>query len=65
MMKEQTKDILVDAIRRKSERRIGRLASELVRAPSEEKEAILADMQLERWLADNCRECLAQPPGAP
>ncbi len=58
MMKEQTKDILLDAIRRNSERNLGRLASE-------EKEAILADMQLERWLAENCRECLSQPPGAP
>jgi len=59
MMKEQTKDILLEAIRRRSERRIGRLASDLVRAPSEEKEAILADMQLERWLAENCYECLS------
>ena len=64
-MKEQTKDILLDAIRRNSERNLGRLASDLVRAASEEKEAILADMQLERWLAENCRECLSQPPGAP
>ena len=65
MMKEQTKDILLDAIRRNSERNLGRLASEVVRAASEEKEVILADMQLERWLAENCRECLSQPPGAP
>lgn len=58
MMKEQTKDILLDAILRRSERRIGRLASDLVRAASEEKEIILADMELQRWLAENCRECL-------
>lgn len=59
MMKEQTTDILLEAIRRRSERRIGRLATDLVRAPSEEKEAILADMQLEQWLAENCYECLS------
>ena len=59
MMKEQTTDILLEAIRRRSERRIGRLATDLVRAPSEEKEAILADMQLEQWLAENCCECLS------
>ncbi len=59
MMKEQTKDILLDAIRRKSEREASRLASEFAWAASEEKEAILAALQLERWLTDSCRECLS------
>jgi len=59
MMKEQSKDIMLDVIRRRTERRIGSMASELVRAPSDQKEAILADMQLEQWLAENCCECLS------
>lgn len=37
---------------------VGRLASRLVRASSCEKEAILAALEFERWLADGCLEVL-------
>ena len=59
MMKEQTKDILLEAVQHKSEREAGRLATEFARAASEEKEAILAEMELEQWVAESCRECLS------
>ena len=36
---------------------LGELATELVRSPPAEKEAILAGIEFERWLAAGCREC--------
>ncbi len=38
--------------------RTSQLASQLVRAASADKEEILAALELERWLADSCREAL-------
>ena len=52
------KDILVEIIRRKSQREAARLAGEFVRAASEEREAIHAALEIEKWLAQSCEECL-------
>ena len=60
-MKEQNKDILLEAIRQKSEREARRLSREFVRAAAEEKEAILAELELEQWVADTCVICLPIP----
>jgi len=59
-MNEDVTNILLDAIRRRSERKVGLLAKELVYAASEDKEAILAGLEIERWLADACRDCLSE-----
>jgi len=59
-MNEDVTDILLEAIRRRSERKVGLLAKELVYAPSEEKEAVLAGLEIERWLVETCRDCLSQ-----
>ena len=61
MMKEQTKDILLEAIRQKSECEAGRLATEFARAASEEKEGILSELELEQWVAASCDICLDRP----
>ena len=50
--------LLIEDIEERASRRIGQLAGELVRARSDEKEVILAQLQFEHWLADSCRECL-------
>ena len=55
------KDILVERIRRKSEREAARLAGEFARAASEEKEEILAALEFEKWLAETCAVCLDSP----
>ena len=55
------KDILVEIIRRKSQRKVAHLAGEFARAASEEKEEILAALQIEQWLAESCAECLDSP----
>jgi len=38
---------------------VAHLAGEFARAPSAEKEELLAALEYERWLADSCREALA------
>ena len=60
-MNEDVTNILLDAMRRRSERKVGLLAKELVYAASEDKEVILAGLEIERWLAETCRECLDRP----
>ncbi len=51
------KDAMLDAVRRKAEAEAAYLAGEFARAASEEKEAILAALQFEQWLAQACWEC--------
>ena len=48
---------MLDAVRRKAEAEAAYLAGEFARAASEEKEAILAALQFEQWLAQACLEC--------
>lgn len=38
---------------------VARLSKEILNAPSQQKEAIAAGMEIERWLADSCQECLS------
>ena len=52
------KEQLLRGIEAKATRRTGRLASELVRARSRDKELILAELEHQRWLADTCGDCL-------
>jgi len=59
MTKERTlKDILVGRIAGQAEDQVRHLAGEFVRAASEEKERILAEMEYEKWLAETCWQCL-------
>lgn len=55
---QTNKDHILRVIEAKARLRTGQLASQLVRAPSADKEDILAAFRFERWLADNCREVL-------
>ena len=48
---------LIRRMRQRAFRRVGELAAELVEAPSGEKEAILAELEFERWLAESCQVC--------
>ena len=49
---------MLELIRRRSEREAARLAGEFARAASEDREAILAELEFEQWLADGCGACL-------
>ena len=57
------KEALLDEVRYRAEAEARRLSCEFVRAASEDKEAILAALEFERWLAEGCAECQeGQPP---
>ena len=49
-------NILVREIGVRARHDQSRLAAELARAPSVQKEAILAEMDFERWLAECCEQ---------
>jgi len=53
------KDLLFQLIEERAWYRTGKLAGELVRAPSPEKEPILAELEFQRWLAESCGECIS------
>ena len=53
----EDKNVLLRAIEARAARRLGRLAGQLVRAESEDKELILADLEFQRWLAESCLDC--------
>ena len=53
-----TKDRLMAAIERCAIHRVGRLASEMIGARPQDKEAILAERDYCLWLAEICDECL-------
>jgi len=51
------KNQIIQLIRQKARRKVAALAGEYVRAKSEEREAIQAGIEIERWLAETCQEC--------
>ena len=53
------KDHIIRIIQRDAAGKVGELAGQLIRAPPEEKEAILAELEFEQWLEQCCRECLS------
>ena len=59
---DPSRDLLVDAIRRRSECEAARLAGEFARAAAGDRELILAEMEFERWLAEGCDEALSDLP---
>ena len=54
---QTAKDFLLRQIEARARRRAGELASELVVARPGDKELILAEMEMQRWLAESCSEC--------
>lgn len=56
------KDQILRGIRDRAWVEARRLAGEFAHAASEEKEAILAGLEFERWLAESCEAVIRQPP---
>ena len=54
---DENKNALLRAIEARAVRRLGRLAGELVRARSEDKELMLAELEFQRFLAESCLDC--------
>lgn len=57
----ELKDQMVRAVANSAATKASTLSGEFVHAPPEEKEAILAGIDFERWLAETCQECLEEP----
>ena len=55
---QAVKERILRVIEAKARREAEYLAGEFARAASDEKEAILAALEIERWLAESCREVL-------
>ena len=58
-------DVMLVRIQRQAEARARILAGEFARAASQDKEAILAELEYEKWLAEACADALPEPPPEP
>ena len=58
-------DVMLVRIQHQAEARARILAGEFARAASQDKEAILAELEFEKWLADACTDALPEPPPEP
>ncbi len=54
----ELKDRIIRLIEQNAAKKVSDLSGEYVGGKSEEKEAIQAGIDTERWLAESCRECL-------
>ena len=52
------KNQIIHLIQKKARRKVAALAGEYVRAKPEEREEIQAGIEIERWVAETCQECL-------
>jgi hypothetical protein len=57
MMMDPSKELLLGVIEARSLREMQELSVALARSTAEEKEAILAGIEFEQWLADACADC--------
>ena len=56
----ELKDRIIRLIEQNAAKKVSNLSGEYVRAKSKEKEAIQAGIEIERWVAESCQECLGQ-----
>ncbi len=54
---DDVKDAMLALIAAKAEAEAAALAGEFARASDSEKEAVLAALEFEQWLAQSCQEC--------
>ena len=52
------KERILRLLQQNSNERAARLSKEYMRAASEEKEAIMAGIDFEKWLSEICEDCL-------
>jgi hypothetical protein len=52
------KEQLLRILQQRSDDRAARLSKEYMKAKPEEKEAIIAGIEIEKWLSEICEECL-------
>ena len=54
----ELKDRIIRLIEQNAAKKVSRLSTEYINAEPSEKEEILAALDIERWLSENCQECL-------
>jgi len=54
----ELKDRIVRLIEQNAAKKASELSGEYIRAKPDEKEAIQAGIDVERWLSESCQECL-------
>ena len=54
----QLQDQILRITQKNADRKVAMLANQYVKAKPNEKEAIQAGIQIERWLSETCRDCL-------
>ena len=54
----ELKNRIIRLIEQNAAKKVSDLSGEYVRAKSEEKEAIQASIEIERWVSESCRQCL-------
>ena len=59
-MESRLKDQMIRLIEADARQKAAAFSIQFARAPSEEKETLLAAMEFERWMADTCRLCLQE-----
>jgi len=58
----KTKEQVIQLIEQKARRNVAALAGQYARARPEEREDIQAGIEIERWLAETCQECMDHSP---
>jgi len=53
------KERILRILQQRSDERAARLSKEYLRARPEEKEAIIAGIEIEKWLSEACEICLS------
>ena len=54
----ELKDRIIRLIEQNAAKKVSDLSGEYVPAKPEEKEAIQAGIEIERWVSESCQECL-------
>jgi hypothetical protein len=52
------KERILRILQQRSDERAAMLSKEYLKAKPEEKEAIIAGIEIEKWLSEICRDCL-------
>ena len=53
-----SKNVILDHIRHSAEKEARILSRQFARAASEQREELLAALEIEKWLAQSCDDCL-------
>jgi len=56
----ESKEPIIRLIEQNARRKVAELAGQYLQAPPEDRETIQSGIEIEKWLADSCRETLEE-----